>query len=1173
MEILTHRKIYQLVGDQTSGSDECITKSQAVAIAQAYRKNITSNLSSYLDNEYIDIFAVEDKPDLSKLKFASNTFNPPATAATLTTTATSLDIDGFVIDYTATADVDWITDIVIDGATITFKVADNTGQQRVGHIVGVNSASKSDAITITQEAYYAPYKHIYKLIAKNATSAPYMTINGQVVTPELDGSDYIYEYTLRTASESDALEQVPFTIAGGGTTTWTEDPSISVSPTSWDLRDGLTKQFTVSYSDTLYEKAWDIASGTIPKDGSTTTTLTTSSQRQSPTVVYTVTDTAPDGSSFTYDKSGMDLSATASSTSAAPSSIKVAYNGAETYIDVTYTPDVYSLKWADGTTSKTTTVGTNAGTITETVVTKLNDEEYTGASISATANVDWITITTSGNNVVMSYTQNSESADRVGIVTVVDDRGNSVTCTITQSFNSWSHTYTLVATGAGSQPTMTINGTVITPSASGSTYTATCTISGTGTDTAPSYVDWSISGGVPSTAWGGYSISVNPNTWNLSSSLSKTFSVSLIQSGTRYEWELTSGTIACDNTSSTSINSYSTSRSGSNYSVSCPGSMTSTQNGMDFTAAATSTSNTGSITVTCTESDATGEFCSVKVYYEQSDYLVWYSSIDPSSVSFTYSGGSKTVTMKTWQQWAIAGTTYGSVNTYTETITCSELKSESSRSWTESFTHDGQTQSVSCTQSGNYKIYTGTISPSSMTFTWQGGSQNATMKTWWWWAGTDTTHHDEKTYTCTVTVAQNVNGGSGTESFIHDGVTKSVSWTQSARDSETWPDWTSSMYYFYWSNGSTTATSISGSYAYNSTTDSAYNAWYVVSGRKRTSSYGNTQNDATVSYTGSKGTPSGSNTSTSSRSDSGTLTQSGSGKTITWSWTQAGKPESAVLGPFYRWKSGNHFDFETIGGTKSLNYEEYYTKDGVEQNVTTKTFALTKETLYSDTKATGSGTVSGTGLSYTWEQAANSRIPTGTIIITDGSTMSAAGGTVKYMAVWRWYWSIGNQTAYLVGDTGEKTYTYAKNTSTSAKSHTLSESYSSSYAVYDDYGLTYPNATTTLTQPGATSTDIKVSVSVKYVYGATTDAGIQATATLSQSVPFNVSVSGEYYYYNNQSTLQTNTFFCSISSGKTSATDTYEPLDIQVNKSIVINSVQVFPTSKTVNGVTYTLST
>lgn len=65
MEILTYKKVYQLVGDDASGTNECITKSAAVEIAQAHRKDITSNLSQYLNNEYIDIFSVEDKPDLT----------------------------------------------------------------------------------------------------------------------------------------------------------------------------------------------------------------------------------------------------------------------------------------------------------------------------------------------------------------------------------------------------------------------------------------------------------------------------------------------------------------------------------------------------------------------------------------------------------------------------------------------------------------------------------------------------------------------------------------------------------------------------------------------------------------------------------------------------------------------------------------------------------------------------------------------------------------------------------------------------------------------------------------------------------------------------------------------------------------------------------------------------
>lgn len=164
------------------------------------------------------MFSVEDKPDLSELVFSTKSFGPTAQATTLSTTATSLDIDGHVVGYTATSDVDWITNIKINDNVLTFDVLGNTGAQRVGHIIGTNPASKSAKITITQEAYDAPLKYIYKFIAKNASGVPAITINGESITPALSGSDYVYEYILRVANESDAPSSVPFTITGGGTT-------------------------------------------------------------------------------------------------------------------------------------------------------------------------------------------------------------------------------------------------------------------------------------------------------------------------------------------------------------------------------------------------------------------------------------------------------------------------------------------------------------------------------------------------------------------------------------------------------------------------------------------------------------------------------------------------------------------------------------------------------------------------------------------------------------------------------------------------------------------------------------------------------------------------------------------------------------------------------------------
>lgn len=163
MEILTYKKVYQLVGDDASGTNECITKSAAVEIAQAHRKDITSNLSQYLNNEYIDIFSVEDKPDLSNFSFTNKGYNPQASGNTYTTSVSSRDIDGNTIPYNATSDVDWITNIVINGTEIRFTVSPNIGDQRTGHITGSNATGKSDTITIIQEGKPVVLKVKYHL--------------------------------------------------------------------------------------------------------------------------------------------------------------------------------------------------------------------------------------------------------------------------------------------------------------------------------------------------------------------------------------------------------------------------------------------------------------------------------------------------------------------------------------------------------------------------------------------------------------------------------------------------------------------------------------------------------------------------------------------------------------------------------------------------------------------------------------------------------------------------------------------------------------------------------------------------------------------------------------------------------------------------------------------------
>lgn len=335
MEILTYKKVYQLVGDDASGTNECITKSAAVEIAQAHRKDITSNLSQYLNNEYIDIFSVEDKPDLSNFSFTNRGYNPQASGNTYTTSVSSRDIDGNTIPYNATSDVDWITNIVINGTEIRFTVSPNIGDQRTGHITGSNATGKSDTITIIQEAKEADIDCTYTLVA-TCDSVPTVTINGTSITRyTTSGNNYTFQYTVRVRTESEAPQSVGFTINGGGAGESYNDGTISLLPSSWSLNEGLSKQFTVNYSRVKTTKTWDNTSGTISRDGSVNVVLNASDTTEHPTIDYTISDTHVSGQSFSHSKDGMQFTSAASSVNCT-GTISVQYNGLKATSIVTY---------------------------------------------------------------------------------------------------------------------------------------------------------------------------------------------------------------------------------------------------------------------------------------------------------------------------------------------------------------------------------------------------------------------------------------------------------------------------------------------------------------------------------------------------------------------------------------------------------------------------------------------------------------------------------------------------------------------------------------------------------------------------------------------------------------------------------------------------------------------
>lgn len=962
MEILTYKKVYQLVGDNTSGTNECITKSAAVQIAESHRKNVTSNLSQYLNNEYIDVFAVEDKPDLSAFSFANNRYNPQAAGNTYTTAVSSRDIDGNTIAYNATADVDWITDIVINSTEIKFKVTANMGDQRTGHITGSNATGKSDTITIVQEAKEANLDYTYSLVA-TCTSVPTVTINGVAITRyTTSGNTYTFQYTTRVRTESEAPESVGFTISGGGAGDTYNEGTLSVSPTSWDLDDGLSKQFTVGYSRVKTTKAWDHATGTIARNGSTNVSLNTTTATEYPTIDYTISDTHPSGQSFSHSKNGMNFTSAASSTSCTGSII------------ITY------------------------------------------GSLSATANV--------------FYTE--------------------------PTYDSYTYTVKASDVNTSSTPTITINGQNATVTHSDGYYVGTITISDSATTSAPDSVSWSISGGTKATEWGRYDVSLSPSSWNLDDGLTKEFSVSMYQSGTKYDWRTSSGTVAKNREVSTDVTSSSTSFTGSNYSISVPAGITFSKDGTSFTATASGTGSTGTITVTCTESDANGESASCDVVYNPA-LKSWTYTVNvtcPERPTITIGGEDATVTGDS-NDWVgtrvvISQEDPGEKDYYV-------TSGSSSRTWSDvhvsvnpsSVTITEKPKDISFTayayqEYEEYSAYTASGTTSN--------KRAACKPTRSYSTGTSSSE------TCNIS-ADNVSGlpvsmsidkdgtlisctangsGSVTVSYNYGGYSDSATFSITYNEQEIWPDWDdpSVVYTFQWSNMTESISAHDIAYDLSNVSDfGEYNNASVSSYRTRISSKGNPEHQD-VGYTGrKKGWPSKNNTSTFSRSDSGTLTQNNSGKTITWLWSQNGRPEEPATGPYYSLITSS-LSFTAKGGTQTARYKIYYLKEGEEVQATELTHSVTVGVLYSEEAKTWSESIDGTGLSIPCTQDRNTKVWKSNSPI--NLQFPAAGGT-KEFTVATWYeWTTHDDTFVPSINTQPKSITAEPNKTTTSKSWSTS---------------------------------------------------------------------------------------------------------------------------------------
>ena len=1101
MEILTYKKVYQLVGDNTSGTNECITKSAAVQIAESHRKNVTSNLSQYLNNEYIDVFAVEDKPDLSTFSFANNRYNPQAAGNTYTTAVSSRDIDGNTIEYNATADVDWITDIVINSTEIRFRVAANMGDQRTGHINGSNATGNSDTITIVQEAKEANLDYTYSLAA-TCTSVPTVTINGISITNyTTSGNTYTFQYTTRVRTEDDAPASVDFTISGGGAGDTYSEGTLSISPTSWDLNDSLSQQFTVGYSRVKTTKTWDHTTGTIARNGSTSVKLDTTTATEYPTIDYTINDTHPSGQSFSHSKNGMTFTSAASSTSCT-GSVTVSYG-----------------------------------------------------SLSATANV--------------FYTE-----------TIYD-----------------SYTYTVKAsdTNTSGTPTITINGQNATVTHSGGYYVGTITISDSATTSAPDNVSWSISGGTKTTEWGSYNVSLSPNSWNLDDGLTKEFSISMYQSGTEYSWRTSSGTVAKNGETSTDVTSSSTSFTGSSYSVSGPTGMTFSKNGTSFTATASSTESVGTITVTCTESDANGESDSCNVIYNPA-LKSWTYTVNvtcPERPTITIGGEDATVTGDS-NNWV--GTRVIISQDDPGEKSYSVTAGSNSRTWTDlhvsvspsSITIKEVPADISFTAYAyqEYEDYT--------PYTASGTTSNkraACKPTRSYETGTS------ESETCSIS-ASNVSGLSGSMQISKNGTTVSgtangsgsvtVSSTYGGYydeatcdiiyEEETFPDWTNDMYVFGWGKrGSETVYETSISCEFDpvtfqpSNTDWEY--YTIVSYRSRTGSHGTVQKED-VGYTGNNQTsPNSPNTTGQVISDSGELVQNNSGKTAQWSWTQGTETFPDKWTYVFTWddnssKINGYFDVngnEKSGGTYgSATVISYRTKIGTAGTVKKEdvSYSGSKESPsgvnMDDAELGSSGKLIQVGsnktIEWEWSQDANEYVYGAecSALATydgDGQFLHIANKTVSLTRAFKY----GNDTQKQY-DTEDAKYSESVPANPTVKEKTWTETYTASngatYSVsYRQFGKLIADKTVTISVNSVSNTFGQYNVT----FGAS--EALEKNITISYTVAYKKDSDQSFYYVSGS---------CVLESGATSVSDSGSlPISDIVSNSANVTSMSASPSSYT----------
>lgn len=169
MELLTYTDIYRILGDNVSVSNEYITKSAAIQIADDKGYNVTSDLSQYLDNECIDVFSVKAKeefPDDPEHRWIEIT---PTDAGNFPETGGTINVTGSY-GLTGSLGTRKVVGYINDTITVERNTTTSTKSGSKTYYYNNNSGTAPSAtVTWTQDAHIESFTYEYHIyIGSNA---------------------------------------------------------------------------------------------------------------------------------------------------------------------------------------------------------------------------------------------------------------------------------------------------------------------------------------------------------------------------------------------------------------------------------------------------------------------------------------------------------------------------------------------------------------------------------------------------------------------------------------------------------------------------------------------------------------------------------------------------------------------------------------------------------------------------------------------------------------------------------------------------------------------------------------------------------------------------------------------------------------------------------------------